>query len=118
MENLPKDKPALILFFHSPCLVDFFFAASHIFLQENRKIKPIVARETFKIIGLQSWCEATEGFPGSIETCVECLNDNNLLAIAPGGMREQFFSDNYELLWASRKGFAKVAIEAKVVRKT
>lgn len=30
-------------------------------------------------------------------------------------MREQFFSDNFELIWANRKGFAKVAIEAKVV---
>lgn len=51
LENIPKDKPALIIFFHSPCLIDFFFAASNIFLKENRKIKPIVARETFKIKG-------------------------------------------------------------------
>lgn len=26
------------------------------------------------------------------------------------------FSENYELVWGNRKGFAKVAIEAKVVR--
>ena len=34
-----------------------------------------------------------------------------------GGVREALFSDNcYNLLWAKRVGFAKVALEAKVVR--
>jgi hypothetical protein len=40
-----------------------------------------------------------------------------LLAISPGGVREMLFSDsNYNLIWNKRKGFAKIAIEAKVVR--
>ena len=33
-----------------------------------------------------------------------------------GGVREALFSDhNYEVLWGSRAGFAKVAVDAKVV---
>ena len=33
-----------------------------------------------------------------------------------GGVREAFFSDeHYDLLWGRRMGFAKIAIEAKVV---
>ena len=33
-----------------------------------------------------------------------------------GGVREAFFSDEYyNLLWGNRVGFAKIAIEAKVV---
>lgn len=32
------------------------------------------------------------------------------------GIREQYFSDNYELIWNDRIGFAKVAIQAKVVK--
>lgn len=54
--------------------------------------------------------------PGSIETCVDVLKNNDILAIAPGGTREMMLSYNYNLIWANRKGFAKVAIEAKVVK--
>lgn len=33
-----------------------------------------------------------------------------------GGVREALFGDqNYHLIWKQRKGFAKIAIEAKVV---
>lgn len=42
---------------------------------------------------------------------------NNLLVfINIGGVREALFGDhNYELIWKERKGFAKVAIDAKIV---
>jgi len=39
------------------------------------------------------------------------------LAISPGGVREALFSDEYyTMIWNGRRGFAKVALEAKVVR--
>jgi len=39
-----------------------------------------------------------------------------MLAIAPGGVYEAQFGDsNYKLLWKNRVGFAKVALDAKVV---
>lgn len=54
-------------------------------------------------------------FPGTISTCVEVLKKGDLLSIAPGGVREAQFGDNrYQLIWGSRIGFAKVALEAKV----
>lgn len=53
--------------------------------------------------------------PGTVQTCSEVLKDNNLLAISPGGVYEAQFSHSYELMWKKRLGFAKVAIEAKVV---
>ncbi|XP_053874603.1 transmembrane protein 68-like isoform X2 [Malaclemys terrapin pileata] len=40
---------------------------------------------------------------------------DRFFAKLPGGSREAFFSDeNYNLLWGNRKGFAQVAIDAKV----
>ena len=33
-----------------------------------------------------------------------------------GGVREAFFSDSYSLVWGQRTGFAKIAVEAKVVK--
>lgn len=56
-------------------------------------------------------------YPGTIDTCADILRKGNLLAIAPGGVREALFGDEtYPLIWGTRIGFAKVAMEAKVVR--
>jgi len=39
------------------------------------------------------------------------------LAISPGGVYEAQFGNNYyRLMWKGRLGFAKVAMDAKVVR--
>ncbi|XP_005993496.1 transmembrane protein 68 isoform X2 [Latimeria chalumnae] len=52
---------------------------------------------------------------GPQEECVRALKNGHLLAISPGGVREALFSDeSYSILWGSRKGFAQVAIDAKV----
>lgn len=53
--------------------------------------------------------------PGTIQTCANVLKDGNFLAIAPGGVYESQFSYNYNLMWKKRLGFAKVALDAKVV---
>ena len=53
--------------------------------------------------------------PGTISTCCKALADGNLLAISPGGVREaQFGTASYDLVWGSRVGFAKVALQANV----
>jgi hypothetical protein len=54
--------------------------------------------------------------PGTVQTCSDILKENNLLAISPGGVYEAQFGDRYyRLMWKKRFGFAKVAIDAKVV---
>lgn len=56
---------------------------------------------------------------GPKEECVSALKKGCLLAIAPGGVREALFSDEtYNIIWGNRKGFAQVAIDAKVVSMT
>ncbi|KFV45919.1 Transmembrane protein 68, partial [Gavia stellata] len=52
---------------------------------------------------------------GPKEECVSALKKGSLIAIAPGGVREALFSDEmYTIIWGNRKGFAQVAIDAKV----
>lgn len=47
---------------------------------------------------------------------MEILKNGILLEVAPGGLREQNFSDeNLSLVWGNHTGFAQVALEAKVV---
>lgn len=63
--------------------------------------------------------EAVGVLHGPKEACVRTLESGDLLAIAPGGLREALFSDEtYTVLWSDRKGFAQVAIDAKVVSMT
>jgi hypothetical protein len=60
--------------------------------------------------------EALKVIPGTVHTCSNILKQNNLLAIAPGGVYEAQFGDAYyRLMWKKRLGFAKVALDAKVV---
>jgi len=56
---------------------------------------------------------------GPKEECVNALKKGCLIAVAPGGVREALFSDEmYTIIWGNRKGFARVAIDAKVVSMT
>lgn len=52
---------------------------------------------------------------GSIEFCVETLNKGDLLAIYPGGTREAFLADQYDIVWRDNAGFAKIALATNVV---
>lgn len=55
--------------------------------------------------------------PGTREECLIALKNGYLVSISPGGVREALFSDeSYQLVWGNRKGFARVALDAKVVR--
>ncbi|KAG7254076.1 hypothetical protein CRUP_009368 [Coryphaenoides rupestris] len=54
---------------------------------------------------------------GPQEECVRALRSGHLLGISPGGVREALFSDEtYPLIWGTRRGFAQVAIDARVVQ--
>lgn len=68
------------------------------------------------LLGFSVISEGLNVIPGTVQTCSAALKENNLLGIAPGGVYEaQFGDNNYKLLWKKRLGFAKVAIDAKVV---
>ena len=60
--------------------------------------------------------EATEQTAGTVESCVELLKKSQLIGIYPGGTREAYLgNNNYQVVWPERAGFAKLAIQAKVV---
>lgn len=67
-------------------------------------------------VGFSIVLECLRSVPGTVQTCSTVLKEGNLLAIAPGGVYEAQFSSHYDLMWKKRLGFAKVALEAKVVR--
>ncbi|XP_066480512.1 DGAT1/2-independent enzyme synthesizing storage lipids-like [Tiliqua scincoides] len=65
--------------------------------------------------GVQTYITLLGGVHPSREECVALLKEGHAVNIAPGGLREQNYSDKtYKLIWGKRHGFAHIAIEAKV----
>nr|XP_020634233.1 transmembrane protein 68-like [Pogona vitticeps] len=114
MEHLPEG-PGIIVFYHGTFHIDYFFLLSRLYLQRGKLCILVADKALFYVPGLKPLLQVMAGIPGSKAECVEMLKKGCLLGIAPGGAREAFFSDeNYNLLWGKRKGFAQLALEAKV----
>ena len=52
---------------------------------------------------------------GSPESALDLLAKDQLVVVAPGGMREALrpTTDRYQVLWRKRKGFARLAVQAQ-----
>ncbi|CAF2829384.1 unnamed protein product [Rotaria sp. Silwood2] len=115
LENIPTQGPVLIIFYHGALPIDFYYLFAKIWLYRNRRVRVVADKFVFKIPGLATLLEALEIQPSTSAMCRLMLEEGHVLAIAPGGVREALFGDqNYQLIWKERKGFAKVAIDAKV----
>lgn len=116
MDKLPVKGPALLIYYHGALPLDMYYILARLLLCKKRRLRNVAATFLFQIPGIQlllEVCGAVEG--RSREQCVEILKNGELLAISPGGVREALFSDEYyTMIWNGRRGFAKVALEAKV----
>ena len=116
---MPDAGPAILVLYHATLPVDAAFVTSNVLLKKNRKLVTIVDRFVVKIPGYKSFMEAVEQTSGSVESCVEMMDNEDMLLIYPGGIRELMLGDNnYEVMWRPTAGFAKVAVQAKVATKS
>uniref|UniRef100_A0A452HWQ7 Phospholipid/glycerol acyltransferase domain-containing protein n=1 Tax=Gopherus agassizii TaxID=38772 RepID=A0A452HWQ7_9SAUR len=116
IEKIPEG-PGFIVYYHGATSVDYHFFVCNLYIQTGRVSYSVVDHGLRMIPGLQLYLKLLPAVYGGREQCVEILKKGNLLGVAPGGARESFFSDeNYGILWGNRKGFAQVAIDAKVTK--
>jgi 1-acyl-sn-glycerol-3-phosphate acyltransferase len=114
MENIPRQGPALIAYYHGISPVDFFFAHSRIYKRTGRYMKIVAERFLFKIPGFGTMMRVVDAWPGSVQSGIDKLNQGHVLFVAPGGLREGYKSGHaYELVWGARCGFAKIAHAAR-----
>ncbi|XP_071483795.1 DGAT1/2-independent enzyme synthesizing storage lipids-like [Diadema antillarum] len=114
-QNLPKEGGAILAYYHGTIPIDVYFIISKIRIWHQRAVYTVADRFVYKLHGLKLLWRIFAVTTGSREECVRILKEGNLMAIAPGGTREAYFSDsNYPLLWYQRKGFAIVAKESQV----
>lgn len=116
LENLPERGPALIIYYHGAIPIDMYYFVARIYLERDRLIYTVGDNFLFKLPGWQIIADAFKVSPGTVQSCTNVLKEGNYLAISPGGVYEAQFGDNqYKVLWGKRIGFAKVALESKVV---
>ncbi|XP_065255523.1 DGAT1/2-independent enzyme synthesizing storage lipids-like [Emys orbicularis] len=114
IEKIPEG-PGLIVYYHGAIPLDYCYFISNLYIQTGRLCYSAVDRFFAKLPGIELLFNLFPAWHSGRDESVEILKKGNLLGVAPGGGREAFFSDeNYNLLWGNRKGFAQVAIDAKV----
>ncbi|KAL7677643.1 hypothetical protein ACOME3_003882 [Neoechinorhynchus agilis] len=122
IDNVPEKESAIIVYFHGSLPLDIQYVIAKFIIHKNRKISVLTDKFLFCIPFIRSLLNlfgaiAAGNDPSVMEECMERLMDcetSQLLAIAPGGVREAQFGspDNYEIIWSQRRGYARLAIEA------
>lgn len=134
LENLTTEDPALIVYYHGAIPIDLYYFIAKVFMCKNRLVHTVADNFLFKIpgkdcknylvisyflkmkiLGFTIIADCMKVIPGTVQSCSNVLKEGNLLAISPGGVYESQFSHQYQLMWKKRLGFAKVALDAKVV---
>ncbi|XP_066481646.1 DGAT1/2-independent enzyme synthesizing storage lipids-like [Tiliqua scincoides] len=114
LEHLPEGS-GLIIYYHGALGIDYACFVSTLYILTGRCCYSVSDHFLFGIPGIQLVLGLTGCGDRNKADCVAFLKKGELLGIAPGGLREQNFSDgNYNLIWGNRTGFAQVATEAKV----
>ncbi|KAM7124085.1 LOW QUALITY PROTEIN: DGAT1/2-independent enzyme synthesizing storage lipids-like [Ciconia maguari] len=114
VENLPEG-PGILVYYHGAIPVDYLYFLSRLFLWKKRLCLSVADHFVFRLPGLKLLLEVTGVMPGTREECLIALKNGHLVSVSPGGVREALFSDeSYQLIWGNRKGFAQVALDAKV----
>jgi hypothetical protein len=112
IDHVPSEGPALVVANHSLATYDISLLMAAIYLETKRVPRPLIDRLFFKIPGLGDLMEFLGAVQGSQESARTLLKKDNIVTVAPGGMREALrpSSERYQIRWERRTGFAKLAM--------
>ncbi|XP_010221425.1 PREDICTED: transmembrane protein 68-like [Tinamus guttatus] len=114
VENLPEGA-GILVYYHGAIPIDHLYFLARLFLRKKRLCLSVADNFVFRLPGIKLLLAVCGIMPGTREECLSALKKGHLVSISPGGVREALFSDeSYQLMWGNRKGFAQVAIDAKV----
>ncbi|XP_003740979.1 transmembrane protein 68 [Galendromus occidentalis] len=110
-ENLPKNTGGLLVYHHALIPLDVVYLSADQYFENNRILGGIISRANYAF--MRSLCEILEFFTER-DRLVDDLKKGHIRSLSPGGQIEATYSQNYELIWSGRVGFAKVAKECGV----
>lgn len=113
LENIPKSGACILAVNHSLATYDMALLFEAIYEHNGRVTRALVDRLFFKIPVLGQLVETLGGKQGNPDHARKLLEKGELLAVAPGGMREALrpSSERYQIRWDKRRGFARIAME-------
>ena len=112
LDSIPKRGRALIVFNHSLATYDIALLIHAIYVNYGRLTRSLIDRLFYKVPYLSDFMESIGAIEATNENAADMLRQGNLVAVAPGGMREALrpSSQKYTLKWDKRLGFARLAI--------
>lgn len=112
LDQIP-DTGVIIAANHSLASYDIALLMASIYEYSNRVPRALIDRLFFKVPGLGALMEAFGSREGTRDNAVKMLQGNEILVVAPGGMREALRPSNqkYKIIWNRRKGFVKLSVE-------
>lgn len=115
LENIPSAGSALLVFNHSLATYDISLLFGAIWDKFHRVPRPLADRLFYRIPFLGELVDSTGAIEGTHENAKTLLEQGEMVAVAPGGMREALrpSSERYQILWERRKGFVKLALETQ-----
>jgi len=115
INNIPKSGRCLIAVNHSLATYDIVLLAAAIFTERDRIANSLADKLFYKIPYLGEIIESLGARKGTRENAVKLLEEESLVFVAPGGMRESLrpSSERYQILWDKRKGFIELAIKTQ-----
>jgi len=115
IENLPTKGRCLIASNHSLATYDIGLLSNYILKNTGRLPRALMDRWFFKFDFIRQVMDELGAVEGNQESAKKLLENEELLTVAPGGMRESIRSMNerYQILWDQRIGFVRLATETQ-----
>ncbi len=115
INNIPKTGRCLIAVNHSLATYDIVLLAAAIYTDRGRIANSLADKLFYKIPYLGEIIDSLGARKGTRENAIKLLEEENLVFVAPGGMREALrpSAERYQTLWEKRKGFIELSIRTQ-----
>ena len=112
LQHIPAAGRTLVVVNHSLATYDITLLMTAIYTELHRLPRPLIDRLFFKIPYLGELVTLFGSVQGSPESAARLLEEDELVTVAPGGMREALrpSSERYQIRWDRRTGFVKLAM--------
>lgn len=113
IEHVPEKGRLLVAVNHSLATYDIALLMCAIYEEKKRIARPLADRLFFRIPFLGDLTSEFGAVEGTQENAVALLEGEELVTVAPGGMREALrpSTERYQILWEKRTGFVRLALK-------
>ncbi|MEO0337248.1 MAG: lysophospholipid acyltransferase family protein, partial [Pseudomonadota bacterium] len=116
LKKIPKEGPALLVFYHGFVPLDLFYFGMTLYKKTGRPPVALTDKVGMRTPLLKDFFSAVGAVEGTREAAKRALTEGKIVGVAPGGLKEAIAGHefDYKLVWGNRTGFAQIAIEAQV----